>query len=248
MRSLAAEMPSIAALGGLSSSRALQLQLDREQADKVGDVTSQVPGMVEQMMERQRDRELSKAGARTALRGSRAEMYQNLLNSTEDRDLQRAIANQGLNTDQAQLGENQYQFDVNAQLDQDKLAVENLDSIRKANGAARKRRLGAYNKTVSFIDGLFTEQTNPLTGEPIAGGSQPTPQEAYDRAKEYLHQQIPGAPDSVLSELLLSAMSANGIDEGFGGIAVTNPRKAKGQKPRQGHKGPRQRRRHRGGD
>lgn len=246
-RSLAAEMPGIAALGGQKASKDLQLQLNREQSDRVGELESQAPGLIQNILQTQQDRELQKAGARTALRGSRAEMYQNLLNSTEDRDLQRAIANQGLNTDMANLGEQQYQFDQQLGLDQDKLALENLDSIRKANGQARARRTAAYNKLVPFIDGLFKQDTNAL-GIPVAGQEQTTPQDAWERGRVFLQQQLPQAPKKVIDELLLSAMAANGIEEGFGGIAVTNPRKAKGKKVTRAHRGPRRPRKHRGGD
>lgn len=221
MRSLAALMPGIAGLGGAEAGKALQLQLNREQADRLGAVTSQVPGMVENLTNQQRDRELAKAGARTALRGSRAEIGGSVL----DRDLQRAIAAQGYGADRAQFQEGQQQFDVTAQNYADRTGVMALKAVTNATPAASKRRVDAYNKTLGELDNLFQPPTNPLTGEPVTGWNGPNPDDVYAQAQARLRARLPQAPPNVIDQLAGQVMAANGID-GYG-AAPSQPRRTK---------------------
>lgn len=93
-RAYAHELPGIAALGGRAAVRDLQLQLNRELSDRIGEINAQGPGMAAEEAERLRDRNVQKA----QLRGS-------FLNTYLDRELQRQVAAAGTGLDYAKLAQ-----------------------------------------------------------------------------------------------------------------------------------------------
>src|SRR6185503_7880660 len=91
-RAYAHELPGIAALGGRAATRDLQLQLNRELSDRMGEINAQAPGMAAEESERLRDRDLVKGQAR----GSYLTTYL-------DRELQRQVAAASTGLDYAKL-------------------------------------------------------------------------------------------------------------------------------------------------
>ncbi|HXH87327.1 MAG TPA: hypothetical protein VNI55_01800 [Gaiellaceae bacterium] len=88
----AAKLPGLARLGGLQSARTLQLESSKDLADQTGQIRSQVPGLIAELLESGRGREITKAGARDA----RFNTDVGLAEGARDREVNKGIARAGL--------------------------------------------------------------------------------------------------------------------------------------------------------
>lgn len=149
-QSLAGTFDQTAAVGGLQSIRALQAQLNGQRTEERGQITSQIPGQIEQA-------------------------YQGL----SDREFQKAVAVQGGLTDAAKIVADQQQFDtkVAADAEETRIADENRDAdrasreaIAQANREAAAARQEARDRAKGKKGSYTPEQRrNAFEGAQSAG-------------------------------------------------------------------------------
>ncbi len=139
-RAYAHQLPGIAALGGRAATRDLQLQLNRELSDRMGEINAQAPGMAADEMERLRDREIQKAGGR-----------QTALSTYLDRELQRQVAAASTGLDYAELEQEAREAQMNEQGRNQRAsqAEQGRNARSRASNAAAAQRAAMTQQGVS---------------------------------------------------------------------------------------------------
>lgn len=125
-------LPGIAALGGLRSSKLLQGQINREQADALGQVGAQIPGLVQSTYLDLMGREVQKAISNKGFELDEARLGQ----SAQQLANQQSQFQQGLEFDYAQLGQQGDQF-------QQTLEANEAERLARAGEDAETRRTSA---------------------------------------------------------------------------------------------------------
>lgn len=105
------KMPAVFAQGGMHTLRNLNLQLNREQSERIAEISARAPGLAAEILNQLQERELRKSDLLSRWRETRAGIGAQALDRFYDRELQKSIYRQGFGTDAAQFELDQRELD-----------------------------------------------------------------------------------------------------------------------------------------